>query len=182
MWHLIRVFKVCQSTYLSRSHFIVYKDCCKDWIYAPSIPPKTKSVSSLKYMIWSDRRFRMHIGDLSFIPWVPSSAFCRSRPWQNLTDVAELDWNVTQRERSQLTVADREGTYTHPWQTLGLITVVRRRVSGIQHPTVRHGYLDRPWQNVTRLGRTWTGRKNDRNTTASYVSCCRGRRGHSVNH
>ena len=67
----------------------------------------------------------------------PSSAFCRSRPWQNLIDVAELDWDVTQRERSQLTVADREETYTHPWQTLG-VNVVRRRVSGIQLPTVRH--------------------------------------------
>ena len=128
--------------------------CCrKDWIYAPSKHQNTKSVSSLKSIL-PDRRFRkmnaLHIGGPLFYTvgtnghkHHPSSGFCRSIPWQNLIDVAELDWNVTKRERFQLTVADLEGTYTRPWQTVGL-TVVRRRVSWIQHHTVHHGYLDRP--------------------------------------
>ena len=39
-----------------------------------------------------------------------SPTFHRRKPWQNLIDVAELDRNVTNRERSQQDVAGREET------------------------------------------------------------------------
>ena len=54
--------------------------------------------------------------DLLFIPWSLglkhhlSSTFHRRKPWQNLIDVAELDRNVTKRERSKQNVAGREET------------------------------------------------------------------------
>ena len=50
--------------------------------------------------------------DLLFIPWAywGSNTFYRRKPWQNLIDVAELDRNVTKRERSQQNVAGRDET------------------------------------------------------------------------
>ena len=51
-------------------------------------------------------------------------------------------------------------------------------------PFARHGYRDRPWENLARPNKTWIQRKNGQNPTAHYVSGkrgCRGRREHNVN-
>ena len=61
----------------------------------------------------------------------------------SLIEVAELDGNVTKNERSQQNAASREVTYNQPWQTVGL-NVVRRGLSGIQHPqSVTDTLIDR---------------------------------------
>ena len=52
--------------------------------------------------LWTASLYRGHIG--------AKTPFIAHVPWHNLIDVAELDRNVTKRERSQQNVAGRDET------------------------------------------------------------------------
>ena len=57
---------------------------------------------TLAAALWTSSLYRGHIG--------VQTPFIAHVPWQNLIDVAELDRNVTKRERSQQKLAGRDGT------------------------------------------------------------------------